>query len=118
MNFAAQKAIYDSDIAAVEPECGGGLVFYWLKKAYTAQRNEIDAMLLGQDAGYLEQYDFEIIVRQSIFAGIRPPRVEDAIEMANPDASDTAHPRLALRIKSVKPSQDGVSWTWGVKADN
>lgn len=110
MNFVAQKATYDRDIQAVEPEMPG--VLYWLGKPYPAQRNEISDTLLGTDFGYVQQYDFQILVRSSVYpAGITPPVTEDQIEY-----QDSATPRLQLIIKSIKPSQDGVSWIYDLKA--
>lgn len=112
MNFSAQQNSYDRDLRAIEPEMPG--VMYWQGKPYAAQRNEIAETLLGGNFGYEQNYDFEILVRMSIYpAGVNPPAVDEAIEF-----QDGATPRIALRIKSVKPSQDAISWVYGVKADN
>lgn len=113
MNFAAQKAIYDRDIQAIEPEMPQ--LFYWQGKPYTGQRNEIVDTLTGMDAGYLQEYDFELLVRTSAFpAGVNIPAVNDLLELANPNV--LIKKRIEFTIKSAKPSQDGVTITYGIKA--
>lgn len=115
MNFAAQQAIYDSDIAAVEPEMP--FSFYWQGKPYAGSRNEIADTLGGSDFGYAQEYDFEIVARVNVFpAGVNVPQVNDELEIANPNPAIKA--RMTLTIKKAAPSQDFVTITFGVKAKN
>src|SRR5580700_11430154 len=117
MNFAAQKAIYDSDIANVEPEMP--FSFIWQDVTYVATRNEINDTVLMTQFGYIQEFDFFILVRVSLFAaGVNWPRVNSKIQCANFDASNPAQPLITLTVKGVKASPDGVDLIMAVQADN
>lgn len=112
MNFAAQKAIYDTDLAAVEPEMP--VTFYYLGKPYQAQLAQTLESQLMQDAGFLQQYDLSIVARYSMFAaGVNPPVSESEIQIA-----DTKGVKVRYTVKNVINSPDGVAATYALKANN
>lgn len=122
MTAADYRAIGDSDVAATESDCAGlyAINVYWLGKTLTAQRGDLLDSVNGMDAGYEQEFQAPIIVRQSQFTtlGIRQPKAEEIFEIDNPDATDKERPRITLAIKTVQPSQDAVNVTWTVKASN
>lgn len=112
MNFAAQKAIYDSDVAAIEPDMP--VTFYWQDKPYAGQISQTLESQLMMDAGYQQNFDLTIIVRYSIFpAGVDAPISESEIEIANAKGV-----RIRYTIKNVTDSPDGVAATFTLKSNS
>lgn len=81
----------------------------------TGQRDQTVDSLLGGDAGYLQQWDFNLLVRLAVFslAGIPPLTSEAEIEIA-----DATGARTSYRVKRAVNSPDGISVNYELKADN
>ena len=101
---------FDADVAAIEPEVP--VSFKWHGIQHPASRTPIMDRQAMEDAGFSQAFDFQLVVRTSIFvAPVVAMRVNDMIEIFDP-----------LRLKwmeyncqTVDPSQDGVTITYAVK---
>jgi hypothetical protein len=112
MNFKAQQAIYDRDLMAVEPEMpcqcrtAGGFMFQ-------ARKGQGSTTYDGQDAGFMQVADFDIVVRTSAFTDPKTiPDPEDALDVMENGVY------VAYRVKVFNNSSDNVSITLSLKKDS
>lgn len=103
---------FDSDIQAIEPELP--VVFIWKGKTLTGSRNATADTQALADAGIIQLYDVEIIVRVSAFYPGLVPSKNDDLTIQDPISKN----RISYRIDSINFSQDGVAMTFGCKQNN
>lgn len=108
------QAQFDLDVAAIESDMPCTLYFpAESQTGLTAQKTQTLDQQLGVDAGYSQEYNFNLLVRKSLFGTSTPPAPEREIEVL--DESGT---RRKYTVKSVTPSQDGVMLDFVIKQSN
>ena len=100
---------FDADVAGIEAEVPVSFKFNGIQ--YAGSRTPIMDRQAMEDAGFSQAFDFQLIVRTSIFVvPIIPPRIHDNIEIFDPIRSKW----LWYSCKSVAPAQDNVTITYNV----
>lgn len=107
--MSAQTIQFDADVAAIEAEVP--VVFKFNGVNYVGSRTPIMDKQAMEDAGFAQLFDFQLIVRLSLFvAPISPMRVHDTISIQ--DAVRGLW--VDYNVATVQPSQDGVTMAYGV----
>lgn len=106
--MSAQTIQFDADIAAIENDVPCEFRFNGI--AYSGSRTPITDRQTLEDAGLAQTFDFQLIVRASLFvAPIKPMRTEDEIEVY-----DTLRGEWISYCVYREPDQAGVAITYGV----
>lgn len=111
----ALQTQFDRDVANVETEMPCSFFFpVDAEKPFTGQKSPTVASMLGTDAGYSDDFDFDLVVRSALWTGgAVAPTAEQEIAII-----DEMGVRKKYIIKSVNVSPDGVALTFGIKASN
>lgn len=99
--MSALTDIFDADVAAIEPDMP--VYFVFKGKTLLGQRTQIADNQLAADAGFVQVYDFELLVRVAILP-TPAPVINDVIKIGVTD----------YRIDKITPSQDGVMVTYSM----
>jgi hypothetical protein len=95
---------FSSDLQAVETDLPVSFVLNG--KTYIGQKDETQDSFEMSDAGNIQKYDFNLLVRTNLFA--TAPANNDEIQIGT----------VWYRIESITPSQDGVALTLHMKERN
>jgi hypothetical protein len=95
---------FDADVQAIEPELP--VSFVWQGKTLTGSRNATSDSQALADAGIIQMYDVDLIVRTALFVGIPVPAKNDEIKIQNRDLA-----WVFYRIEKITDAQDGVTMT-------
>lgn len=112
MNFKNQQASYDSDLSAIEQEMPCQCLTI-ANVPFVGQRGSVTLSFLGNDAGYIDQADWTLVVRISQFSDpSQIPNVEEMITVSE------ASGNVNYRVKTKEVSPDGIQITFGIKSDS
>ena len=107
--MSALTAQFDADVAGIESEVP--CLFAYKGVTYAGSRTPVLDKQAMEDAGFEQSYDFQLIVRVSLFvAPVLPPRVYETLKIL--DAIHGAW--VEYNVQSAQPSQDGVTIAYGV----
>lgn len=108
---------FDNDVLGSEQDAGGSfaVTFTFNGKTYTGQRTPIPASLAMEDAGYVAQYDFHLLVRNGVWGAVPAPVVNNVLTITG---NRIEVENRAYRIEKIESSQDGIEMTYSMKAKN
>lgn len=89
-------------------------VFTWNGKTLAGSRTATADSQALADAGIIQLYDVEIVVRTALFVGIPQPVKNEEVRIQN----DVTKAFTTYRIDKITPSQDGVCLTLGCVQQN